>query len=353
MLQSPRRVAAAMLISLALPGGLGAQVTATPERVTITGRVVDEITRVPLSGVVLEFPELGVGVQTDATGQFEVVGIQVGVYRLTLSHPGYRTSSGDFTVMRQGSVVMALVPLDADAGAPAGRFLGRVTDAESGQPLVGVDVQIREVFMGGITGDDGRFRLDAVPPGRHAVEFSTLGYATRVEVLEVVSGQTSDVRVGLAVDPIDMGPIDVTVERRELILEDVGFYERRQEGFGEFIDLQAIEERRPSEMTDLFTRVPGALLVPDPGNPLERSVVLRGGRLGGGARTGGGDHCYPQVVLDGIVVHRGGDAPARIDQFVDPTAVAGVEIFPSSVGVPAQYGGIDAACGVIVLWTRR
>jgi hypothetical protein len=324
---------------------------AEPERVTIRGRVVDESTRVPLPGVIIQFRDLGVSVQTDDTGQFEVSGIQVGVYYLELSRPGYRPSTGEFAVMREGSFITSMVPLNALAEVVAGRMVGRVTDGESGAPLADAEVHIPQVFLGGVTDEEGWFTLPAVPPGRHSVEFTHLGYATRVETIDVVSGQTSDARVPLALDPIEVEPIEVVVERRELELEEVGFYRRRDEGFGEFIDLAVIEAQRPTELTDLFTRVPGAVLVADPSNPLQRSVVLRGGRMDNA--LSGGTHCYPYVVVDGNIVHRGGGSPAQLDYLLNPSVVAGIEVFPSSMGVPVQYGGLDAACGVIVIWTRR
>lgn len=342
-----------MLILAALfgAGSASAQVAAEPERVTIRGRVVDETTRVPLQGVVVSFQNLGVAVQTDSTGQFEVKGIQVGVYYLELTRPGYRTSTGEFAVMQEGSFITSMMPLNAQANVPAGRFVGRVTDGESGEPLTDAEVHIPQVFLGTATDDGGWFDLAAVPPGLYPVEISHLGYATRVDTVEIVSGLTSDVRVPLAVDPIEVDPIEVVVERRELILEDVGFYRREDRGYGEFIDLADIEAQRPTEVTDLFTRIPGAILVPDPYNPLQRSVVLRGGRMDN--VLSGGEHCYPYVVVDGNIVHRGGDAPAQIDYLVEPSQVAGIEVYPSSLGVPIQYGGLDAACGVVVIWTRR
>jgi hypothetical protein len=342
---------ALVLTALLAVGGAHAQETSEPERVTVRGRVVDATTRVPLAGVVVAVQNLGVAVQTDSTGQFEVTGIQVGVYYLELSRPGYRPSTGEFVVMREGSFITSMMPLNATEDIPAGRFVGRVTDGESGGPLSDAEVHIRQVFLGGATDEGGWFDMPAVPPGRYAVEFSHLGYATRVDTVDIVSGLTSDVRVPLALDPIEVDPIEVVVERRELILEDVGFYRREDEGFGEFIDLADIEAQRPTEVTDLFNRIPGAILVPDPFNPLQRSGVLRGGRMDNVLR--GGEHCYPYVVVDGNIVHRGGDTPAQIDFLVDPVQVAGIEVFPSSMGVPIQYGGLDAACGVIVIWTRR
>jgi len=332
-------------------GAARAQVATEPERVTIRGRVVDETTRVPLAGVVVSFQNLGVAVQTDSTGQFEVKGIQVGVYYLELTRPGYRPSTGEFAIMREGSFITSMMPVNAAMDIPAGRFVGRVTDAESGDPLSDAEIHIPQVFLGAASDEGGWFDLAAVPPGRYPVEFSHLGYATRVDTVDIVSGLTSDVRVPLAVDPIEVEPLEVVVERREMILEDVGFYRRQERGYGEFIDLADIEAQRPTEMTDLFTRLPGAILVPDPYNPLQRSVVLRGGRMDN--VLSGGEHCYPYVVVDGNIVHRGGDSPAQIDFLVEPSQVAGVEVFPSSLGVPIQYGGLDAACGVIVIWTRR
>ena len=75
--------------------------------------------------------------------------------------------------------------------------------------------------------------------------------------------------------------------------------------------------------------------------------------MGRGTLGGGAGDCYPFVVLDGQVIHRGGEFPANIDRIIDPESVAGVEIFPSAIGVPIQFAGVDASCGVIMFWTRR
>jgi len=348
----PAMVGGVAVLLVLLAGGSAEAMQATDqERVTIQGRVVDEVTRVPLAGVEVSFEPLGLRVQTDSNGQFEVKGLRKGVYELVLSLAGYQRTSGDFTVLNEGSFVTSMIPLNAAGALSSGRFVGRITDGESGKALGSVDVQIAAVFMGGVTNDAGRFDMPAVPPGRYAVGFSSLGYATRIDTVEIVSGQTSDVKVRLSLDPLDIEPIEVVVEPREMILEDVGFYQRRTDGFGKFIDRAVIEARNPYEMTDLFVGINGVFLVQDPYSGMEQNIVLRGGRLGRGLRGGG--HCYPQVVVDGLIVHRGGEFPAHIDQLVDTDAVAGIEIFPSSIGVPTQYGGVDAACGVIVIWTRR
>ena len=304
------RVGCLLAAVLATPSSalVGQDVAAELERVTVSGRVLDDVTRLPIAGALAELVELGVGVQTNPSGQFEITGLPLGVYTLRLTHDAYLPSSGEFGVTQGGTFVTTLTPLNAASRPPAGRFLGVVTD-QSGVPLDGAEIQIRDAFMGTLSAEEGRFRFDAVPPGQYAVDFSYLGYETRSEVIEIRSGMTSTTTIPLAVDPIEMDPIEVVVERRELNLEDIGFYDRRDQGFGQFIDLQLIESRRPQQVSDLFQNLPGVRLESNPYEPLQRTIVLRGGRMGAGARTGGADHCYPLVTLDGQVVHRGRDVP--------------------------------------------
>ncbi len=198
----------------------------------------------------------------------------------------------------------------------------------------------------------GRFALDDLAPGVHLVRFAQLGYATRTDTIAVQPGRVTNARVSLSADPVELDPIEVTVERREIALQAAGYYNRAAEGFGEFIDREEIENRRPSEMTDVFSRLPGVEIFADPDNPLEKYVVLRGGRQAS-LVSGPYRRCFPRVVLDGLVINRGGDEPAQLDRLLDPAAVAGVEVFPTSSGVPAQYGGVGSSCGVILIWTRR
>jgi len=345
------RVAAFALACLAAPIPSTAQAATDSTRVTIQGRVLDAVTRTPLEGVAVQLAAFGVNIRTDSTGLFVIRGIPVGAYDLSLSLPGYQRAEGQFAVLRGGSFVTTLRPLSAPIDVVAtGFFVGRIVDGEAGTPVAGADVRIADFYLSGITDEEGRFRMSGVPPGSHRVSFSSLGYATRTDTVDFVAGQTSDARVRLARDPIEIEPIEVTVERRELALQREGFYDRREEGFGQFIDLEAIERRRPEVVTDLFTGLPGVGIVSSPYNALERTVLLRGGR---NSNFVGDGNCYPMVVIDGLVVHRGGAEPAVIDNLVDPRSIAGIEVYPSQTGVPIQFSGIDAACGAVLVWTRR
>ena len=197
-----------------------------------------------------------------------------------------------------------------------------------------------------MTDGGGEFMMEGLAPGWHMIGFSQIGYASRTDSIEVVAGRVTNVQASLSVDPVQIAPLTVVVERREVALQKTGFYDRQSEGFGEFIDREDIERHGPSEITDLFQGIPGVLVT---ASGIDQSIVLRSGRIGDIE----GNFCYPRVYLDDILVHRGGEEPAGLDHLLNPGVVAGIEIYPSSAGMPAQYLSTGASCGAIVIWTRR
>lgn len=41
-----------------------------------------------------------------------------------------------------------------------------------------------------------------------------------------------------------------------------------------------------------------------------------------------------------------------IDEYLDPGAVAAIEVYPRAAQAPAQYQALNASCGVILIWTK-
>jgi hypothetical protein len=45
---------------------------------------------------------------------------------------------------------------------------------------------------------------------------------------------------------------------------------------------------------------------------------------------------------------------AEIDEIIAPSEIAGIEIYPSWAGVPAQYMDREnRACGTVLIWSRQ
>ena len=62
----------------------------------------------------------------------------------------------------------------------------------------------------------------------------------------------------------------------------------------------------------------------------------------------------PVIYLDGIKVHRPGTgSPMYVLWEVTSLDVEAIEVYKGPASVPAEFSGSDAACGAIVIWTRR
>jgi hypothetical protein len=69
---------------------------------------------------------------------------------------------------------------------------GKITDLETGDPLIGATVYFDELKRGTATDVDGRFNI-VVRPGKYTVEFKCMGMKDRNNYLEVLSGGTLDI----------------------------------------------------------------------------------------------------------------------------------------------------------------
>ncbi|HZD05097.1 MAG TPA: carboxypeptidase regulatory-like domain-containing protein, partial [Longimicrobiales bacterium] len=65
-------------------------------------------------------------------------------------------------------------PSPAQAQA-AGTIQGLVT-ARTG-PLPGIEIRVGGTTLYGVTGADGRYRIQSVPPGSYTIQASSIGYA--------------------------------------------------------------------------------------------------------------------------------------------------------------------------------
>lgn len=76
----------------------------------------------------------------------------------------------------------------ADTSAVAGLIGGVVTDSETGAPLMGAGVMIPALGIGAVSDREGRFTIEGVPPGRHAVRAGAYTYHMTVFDVDVAAG---------------------------------------------------------------------------------------------------------------------------------------------------------------------
>lgn len=102
-----------------------------------------------------------------------------------------------------------------------GTISGKVYDKQSGKPLVGANVLIRNSTNGTSTDESGRFLLTHLPSGTYTLEIHYIGYQKYIiSDIAVQAGHRSRISVPLVQEAIQSEPLVVTA-RRLLIQKDI------------------------------------------------------------------------------------------------------------------------------------
>jgi TonB-dependent receptor len=113
------------------------------------------------------------------------------------------------------AVLVFSMPAAAQEGmAATGRIVGRIVDAQTGQPLSGAQVVIEGTTIGTMSRVDGRYSLAGVPAGTHAISVTFIGYGNKtVQGILVQSGEATQQDISLVTSAIAIDAITVTAAR--------------------------------------------------------------------------------------------------------------------------------------------
>lgn len=122
------------------------------------------------------------------------------------------------------AAVAAIVVLYAPTvpAGTTGKIAGKVTDAETGEPLPGANIVIEGTNLGAASDLNGNYTILNVPPGVYSVRFRFIGYA-EVIVQNVRVNVDFTTRLDRALKPsaVQVGEIEVVAERNPLVRQDL------------------------------------------------------------------------------------------------------------------------------------
>ncbi|MBI4556142.1 MAG: carboxypeptidase regulatory-like domain-containing protein [Candidatus Hydrogenedentes bacterium] len=170
---------------------------------SVHGIVRDADTDVGLSCAAVRVTSLEGDVErvstTDVNGEYQVINLPSGDYRVEVFSPGYSGQSAEATITDLGqteaNLGMTLVTGE-------GVISGLVTVEASGKPLGGVRVDARiggEIAATTYTCAEGRYELRGLVAKATMVtlEFSAFGYMTKTTEIELSPGETKEVNAAL------------------------------------------------------------------------------------------------------------------------------------------------------------
>ncbi len=223
-------------------------------------------------------------------------------------------------------IALALLPATMALAQTAG-VSGRVTDADTKEPVVGATVVITGTTTGVTTGTGGSYELRNVPAGA-SLTFRHIGYADEV----VPVGTRTEINVGLKANAEDIDQVVV-----------VGYgVVRKRDLTGSVASVKSDEVVRMSSASvtgALVGKVAGVQITNAGGGPGDGTNVVR--IRGGNSISGSND---PLWVVDGFIA-AGGAATTP------PEDIESIEVLKDA-SATAIYGA-RGANGVILVTTKR
>jgi TonB-linked SusC/RagA family outer membrane protein len=238
-----------------------------------------------------------------------------------------------FTVLVTEHGQVAVVRDPEPERAVAAVITGTVTDSASGQPLQGVQVALEGVGatgrLGGVTAEDGRYRIAAVPAGSYTVVARRIGYAPASRPVTVTDGQTLSVDFVLAARITrlqEVVAVGYTNESRRTITGAVAS-----------VTAEELAERKTATVEDALRGKIAGVNIQSTGAPGQPGrVLIRGVNFVGGNTS-------PLYVVDGMY--------SSSNPNLNPDDIASIQVLKDA-SAAAQYGA-RGANGVVVITTRR
>jgi hypothetical protein len=223
------------------------------------------------------------------------------------------------------------------ARTPTAGITGTVVAAQTGEPLMGVQVLIKGTRRWGLTNSEGLFRVTGVQPGPQVIEFRHPNRAPVVYNLTLEPDKVTELAVKIDTRTVALPEVVIEGKETQPAVKMQDFFSRKAAGHGGyFITRKDIEERQPRVLSDIMRRVPGLRVDCDFGSCQVVSFTEARRIMGA---------CPIQYFLDGVPFS--GD----VDQLT-PDQVEGIEIYRGSSSIPPQFNTGTSMCGVIAVWSR-
>jgi len=204
-----------------------------------------------------------------------------------------------------------------------GTIRGLITDKETGEPLIGVNIVVKGTYYGSTTDADGFYIIDNVDPGEYTLEISYIGYKIIQKTgVKIKSGQTITLN-------FEMEPTSLALGQEITVLGEKPLMDIEQTSTIRSMSSDDIRNRIAQDAQELITQQVGVV-------EQDNEIHIRGGRS-----------YETQYLLDGISVQ---DPLSGTGFGLNISANAIEEVQVITGGFKAEYG--QATSGIINVRTK-
>lgn len=213
------------------------------------------------------------------------------------------------------------------AQSGVGKLSGKITDAETKEPLIGANLIISNTMLGAATDVNGEYFILNISPGEYSVKVSYVGYGEKeIQNVRIVAGITYELNVELSAG----------IELTEIVVTDKKLFESQATNTVKVIDSDQISRLPVKGVENLASLQSGVVISEGSGGAGGNATInVRGGR--------GQEVLY---VVDGIVQNS-----SLWNQNFSQVSNSSIEQISFQVGgFEAKYG--QAQSGVVNVTTK-
>ncbi|HEX2960786.1 MAG TPA: TonB-dependent receptor [Ignavibacteriales bacterium] len=197
-----------------------------------------------------------------------------------------------------------------------GKLRGIVTDTTNGEAIQYANIYIKNLRLGSPTDSKGYFFIPSIPPGKHVITVSCIGYKTKEILAEIKEGQITQLNIQLIPSSIRLEEVSVIGNKSARENEiDVGLQK---------ISIKEIQMMPTGVEADIFKVLQSSPGVSSTGDVTSRYFVR------------GGNSNQNLVLLNGVTVYYPFHA-LGIYSTIDPEMISGMEFYKGGFG--PEFGG--------------
>jgi len=149
-------------------------------------------------------------------------------------------------------------PTNAIPAARAGRIVGRILDASTGQGLSEVGVQIVGTTLGAMSAVEGRFSVPNIPAGTVTIQVRRLGYAPKtVTGILLSAGQTLEQNIAMQPATVQLQAVQTTAAAERGTVNEALDQQRTATGIVSSVTSEQISRSPDSDAAQAVQRVSG------------------------------------------------------------------------------------------------
>ncbi len=148
------------------------------------------------------------------------------------------------------------------AGQNTGKISGVVVDAETGEPLIGVNVIVKGTTIGSATDLDGKFLLSKLTPNDYTVVVSMIGYTKQIiKNVKVKEKETTHIEVILQTESYETE--EVVISAKAVMNTEASLLAKRQKSIevSDAVSSEQFEKMGSSNAADAAKQIVGATVV--------------------------------------------------------------------------------------------